>query len=457
MRRLVVNPGTPQAWEIQLKPGSNLLGRGFANDFRLEDPSVSSSHCEITVSGDSVSIKDLGSTNGTFVDRQPVQEAKLNSGQTIHLGGVPVAFYSDESTAAPATAAVPVMATASGATASPPIRPSIRIASAAASNQPAAPPMPPPVVQQEDVGATAFLQAGPRFCKFHPKSPARYLCTKCNRTFCELCVVSRTVGGTVRKNCRSCGVECQPLQVTITRAVQRGFYASLPGAFIYPFRGMGLIILILATCAFAALGFLSAGLLSIFAKIVFYGFLFLFMQNIIHTTVSDENEPLSFPDTGGLFGAAFQLAGTILVSFGLAIGLLVARLFDVEIPVAGIIAAVILGCLYFPMAFLAVAMKDSVMAANPLVVIPSIMKIPVQYLVASIVLMSVFGARQLGGIVSSLLGMESMSTHSMNVFFIAIGMQAVWAFVSVYLLTVNMRILGLLYTSSKDELGWFSH
>jgi len=180
------------------------------------------------------------------------------------------------------------------------------------------------------------------------------------------------------------------------------------------------------------------------------------MQNIIHTTVSDEKEPLSFPETGGLFGAAFQLAGTIFVSFGLALGLLIARLFDVEIPVVAIIAAVILGCLYFPMAFLAVAMKDSVMAANPLVVIPSILKIPLHYLVASVVLMGVFGARQLGGIVSSLLGSESMTTHSLSAFFIMIGMQAVWAFMSVYLLTVNMRILGLLYNSNKEKLGWFS-
>ncbi len=459
MSRLVVNPGTPQAWEIQLKQGTNLLGRGFANDFRLEDSSVSSSHCQIIVGDNSVVIKDLGSTNGTFVDRRPVQEAKLEPGQMLHLGGLPIAFYADEAVAAAALTAAPAMVAASAHETRAPIRASIRLASSAQVEKTvelAQPPIPPPVMPEEEVAATTFLQAGPRFCKFHPKSPARYLCKKCNRSFCELCVVSRTIGATVKKNCRSCGVECVPLQVTVTRAVQRSFFASLPGAFIYPFRGMGLIILILATIAFAALGFISAGILSIFAKIVFYGFLFLFMQNIIHTTVSDENEPLGFPETGGLFGAAFQLVGTIFVSFGLPLGLLVARFFDVEIPGAAIIATVILGCLYFPMAFLAVAMKDSVMAANPLVVIPSILKIPVHYLVASVVLMSVFGARQLGSFVSSMLGMASMSTHSMSAFFIMVGMQAVWAFMSVYLLTVNMRILGLLYTSSKEKLGWFS-
>ncbi|HEX5221651.1 MAG TPA: hypothetical protein VFZ59_18955, partial [Verrucomicrobiae bacterium] len=83
-------------------------------------------------------------------------------------------------------------------------------------------------------------------------------------------------------------------------------------------------------------------------KMAVYGFVFLFMQNIIHTTVSDENEALSFPDADGLFGAFFQLAGTIVVSFGLPIGLLIARFADVDIPMAAIVASMLLGCFYFP-------------------------------------------------------------------------------------------------------------
>ena len=75
MARLVINPGSPAAWEIQLKPGANFIGRGFANDFKIPDGSVSGSHCQIMVSDSSVAIKDLGSTNGTFVNRRPVKEA----------------------------------------------------------------------------------------------------------------------------------------------------------------------------------------------------------------------------------------------------------------------------------------------------------------------------------------------------------------------------------------------
>jgi hypothetical protein len=261
------------------------------------------------------------------------------------------------------------------------------------------------------------------------------------------------------KYCRTCGQACTPLRVQAARPVAgKSFYARLPGAFVYPFRGIGLLILVCATVAFLALEFVSAGIFAIFAKMAVYGFVFLFMQNIIHTTTSDENEPLSFPEASGLFGAFFALAGTILAAYGLAIGLLVAKVFfDVDIPVPAIVGAVVLGCLYFPMAFLAVAMKDSVMAANPMLVVPTIFRMPLEYLVASILLMCVFGVRVAGGLLSGMAGSVSLSTRDMSVLFMALGGQAVWAFISVYLLTVSMRILGLLYISKKDRFGWFAH
>ena len=53
MNRLLVNPGTPQAWEIQLKPGVNRIGRSEESDFTINHTSVSGSHCEITVSNES--------------------------------------------------------------------------------------------------------------------------------------------------------------------------------------------------------------------------------------------------------------------------------------------------------------------------------------------------------------------------------------------------------------------
>src|SRR5512141_2206434 len=88
MPRLVVNPDSPDAWEIDLHPGINSLGRGEENDIQLEHASISRSHCHIVVSGPSVKLKDLGSTSGTFLEGQLVEEATLRSGQVFNLGDV---------------------------------------------------------------------------------------------------------------------------------------------------------------------------------------------------------------------------------------------------------------------------------------------------------------------------------------------------------------------------------
>jgi hypothetical protein len=473
MRRLVVNPGTPQAWEIQLKQGTNLLGRGFANDFRLEDPSVSSSHCQITVNGDSVFIKDLGSTNGTFVDRRPIQETKLEPGQTIHLGGVPLGFYADETVAAPvpvpAIAAVPVMATAAGAPASAPIRPSIRLVSSASSAHPAEPPVPPPVGAQENLAATEFLQAGPRFCKFHPKSPARYLCTKCNRSFCDLCVVSRTSGTTVKKSCRSCGVECQALQVHLTGPVAaKGFFARLPDAFVYPLRGTGVFTILIGVLVLAALKLVvvmmalrtirTIGFGTILG-ICAVGYLFTYLQTILHSTAAEDRELPDLPGLGNFLEDVlmpfFRFLGLAVFCFVPAIAISVwfgLTLQPLLVPV--LIAAVFFGYLYFPMAFLAVATLDSIAALNPLVVIPSIFKAPLEYLVTLIFLFFASGVRFGGNFALAVAVPEQWSTRSMGELFLLIVGNVVLSFVSMYLLVVNTRVLGLIFVTKREKLGW---
>jgi len=459
--RLLINPGTPQAWEIQLKPGINRVGRNEENDFTLNHESVSGAHCEITVSDTGIFLKDLGSTNGTFVNRTPVGEIQLQPGQHVQMGQVDMTFEAEADSVTPprppGTIPIPVplpggirppppgsssfgVRISKREVAEPPPSPEPEIEAAA--NTP--PPMAPPAVD-----------GGNAVCKSHPKTPARFLCGRCQKYFCDLCVTTRGIG----KYCRTCGQACTPLRVQAARpAAAKSFYARLPGAFVYPFRGIGLLILVCATVAFLALDFVSAGIFTLFLTMAVYGFVFLFMQNIIHTTTSDENEPLSFPEASGLFGAFFELAGTIAVSYGLAIGLFVAKaFFKVEIPGAAILIAAVLGCLYFPMAFLAVAMHDSVMAANPMIVLPTILRMPLEYLVTSFLLMCVFGVRFAGNILSSVAGSASLSTRDMSTLFMALGGQAVWAFISVYLLTVSMRILGLLYLARKDRFGWFAH
>ena len=418
------------------KPGTNLIGRGFANDFKIEENSVSGSHCEIVVSSGAVTIKDLGSTNGTFINGAPVNEAALEAGQSLRLGNVEMLFHSGQEQSVAAEAR-PTQLTP---------RPAVRISSP--------PPVPPPVMPAAPTGAM--------FCKYHPKSPARYQCHKCNRSFCELCVTSRMVGGVGKRFCRSCGVECVPLQghavVPFKRASLQNYLERLfiRSRDLEPLCCSSQLSSSVACATCQPLGFFGGHGDGLVQGAV-YGFLFLFLQNIIHTTTSDEAEPLSFPAVDELGSALFELVGTIAVSFAPVFGLDIARLFGVEIPGAAFVAAMIFGCVYFPMAFLAVAMKDTVLAANPLIVFPAIMKIPARYLIVSVILISVYEIRQLGDLLFGLNGRTALATSEASALATTLGLYAIWSFVSVYLLAVNMRILGLLYNSSKEKLGWFSH
>ena len=197
------------------------------------------------------------------------------------------------------------------------------------------------------------------------------------------------------------------------------------------------------------------GIFSILMKIVALGYLFSYMQNIIHATANEEAQMPELPGMDDLFGGFLRLAGTVVMSFGLTLGLLVAKFYEVDVPMSAIIISVILGCLYFPMAFLVVAMKDNVMACNPLVVAPAILRVPLPYLVTVVLFASIFGVQQIGNLISSGAGSLTLTTHSGSVFMMALGFKMIWSFIKVYLLTVNMRIMGLLYLTQKEKLGWY--
>jgi hypothetical protein len=61
------------------------LGRGTDVDIRIDDPGVSRHHAEITL-GTDVTLRDLGSTNGTLVNGRMVATAVLTDGSRIQLG-----------------------------------------------------------------------------------------------------------------------------------------------------------------------------------------------------------------------------------------------------------------------------------------------------------------------------------------------------------------------------------
>jgi len=65
---------------------SLVVGRGLQSDVLISDDSVSQRHAQITVEDDQVFIRDLLSSNGTFVNGNRIENQKLNEGDSIHFG-----------------------------------------------------------------------------------------------------------------------------------------------------------------------------------------------------------------------------------------------------------------------------------------------------------------------------------------------------------------------------------
>jgi hypothetical protein len=72
-----------------------LLGRGTDCDLRLVDPGVSRHHAEIRVEGPEIVLVDLGSTNGSFMNGQPIRRVTLVDGSRITMGRTTLVFRRD--------------------------------------------------------------------------------------------------------------------------------------------------------------------------------------------------------------------------------------------------------------------------------------------------------------------------------------------------------------------------
>ena len=70
----------------ELSSGTTTFGRDDSADVAIDDRGLSRVHFEIAFNGDIAAIRDLQSTNGTFVDGMRVQEVVLRSGSKISAG-----------------------------------------------------------------------------------------------------------------------------------------------------------------------------------------------------------------------------------------------------------------------------------------------------------------------------------------------------------------------------------
>src|SRR3954467_4664129 len=87
----------------ELNVEKTTVGRVEDNAFHPAEPSVSSHHAEIILRGNDVVIKDLNSTNGTFINGEKINEAVLKPGQTLKFGQVELRLEGKDGAPTPGT------------------------------------------------------------------------------------------------------------------------------------------------------------------------------------------------------------------------------------------------------------------------------------------------------------------------------------------------------------------
>lgn len=89
----------------ELNVDRTTIGRVEDNTFQIADPSVSSHHCEVLLRGGEVLIRDLNSTNGSYINDSQITESVLKPGQKLRLGQIELKL--EAGGAAPAAPATP--------------------------------------------------------------------------------------------------------------------------------------------------------------------------------------------------------------------------------------------------------------------------------------------------------------------------------------------------------------
>lgn len=156
--------GLNQPFRIDVRQGSSRVGRASDNSICIPDGSISAIHCELVATAISVKVRDLESTNGTFVDGKPIREAVLATGQILQLGQVEMRL--DQ---APIDIVIPQL--------------------------------PGPDRGPEQT----YLEDGSAACLNHPGVAAALECTRCSHVLCHDCVrIVGLAGGRKNYFCTLC-------------------------------------------------------------------------------------------------------------------------------------------------------------------------------------------------------------------------------------------------------------
>lgn len=94
MAKLLIQKPNGEEVTHDLPEDTTTIGRRPDNSLHIEDASVSSHHAEILFENNAFFVKDLGSTNGTYLNGGQIKKAPLNHGDELRFGSIVTRFKS---------------------------------------------------------------------------------------------------------------------------------------------------------------------------------------------------------------------------------------------------------------------------------------------------------------------------------------------------------------------------
>ncbi|HZM68450.1 MAG TPA: FHA domain-containing protein [Nakamurella sp.] len=93
---LVVKRGPNAGSRFQLDRDKVTAGRHPESDIFLDDVTVSRRHAEFRRTSDGFEVADIGSLNGTYVNREPIEVSTLSNGDEVQIGKFRLVFLSGD-------------------------------------------------------------------------------------------------------------------------------------------------------------------------------------------------------------------------------------------------------------------------------------------------------------------------------------------------------------------------
>jgi hypothetical protein len=91
---LTVAGGPMRGARFRLRAGALVVGRAPTADIVVDDPHLSRQHAAVRLTGDVVTLNDLGSTNGTWLNDRRISDVEpLTDGDVIRVGRTELRFF----------------------------------------------------------------------------------------------------------------------------------------------------------------------------------------------------------------------------------------------------------------------------------------------------------------------------------------------------------------------------